>query len=276
MRDLRYQRRRSTLNFTKETTIRNSEVKNLAAHKASLRSVSKIGFKQITVKPDTTRKAEISDNGNGANQVYVIDDDLQLRRSLDFLLSTAGFVSWPFASASDFLESLPSLQPAPILVDVRMEPINGIELMGILSDRGIRWPVIVMTGHGEIPIAVQAIKLGAMEFLEKPFVFEDLERSLRRAIADLPTIAIAEQKRSKSQRLFGSLSPRELEVMMVLMNGMSNKMVAYNLSLSVRTIEMHRANALAKLESRSIAEAIHVAKEAGITLGASASNNDFS
>lgn len=103
------------------------------------------------MEPVTTHKAEIADNGTPTNQVYVIDDDPQLRLSLNFLLSTAGFVSWPFASASDFLDNLPNLRPAPILVDVRMEPMSGIELMAILAERGIKWPVIVMTGHGEIP-----------------------------------------------------------------------------------------------------------------------------
>lgn len=216
------------------------------------------------MKPVTTHKAASDDNGEPPNQVYVIDDDPQLRRSLHFLLSTAGFVSWPFASASDFLDSLPSLRPAPILVDVRMEPISGIELMAILSERGIKWPIIVMTGHGEIPIAVQAIKLGAAEFLEKPFAFETLETSLRTAMADLSSIANAEQSRSKSQRLLGQLSPRELEVIMLLMKGMPNKMAAHNLSLSARTIEMHRANALTKLECRNIAEVIRIVSDAGI------------
>lgn len=214
-----------------------------------------------------THEAEIADDGKTTNQVYVIDDDPQLRRSLHFLLSTAGISAWPFASASDFLDSLPSLKPAPILVDIRMEPISGIELMVMLSERGIKWPIVVMTGHGDIPIAIKAIKLGATEFLEKPFAFETLEKSLRTAMADLFSIEIAEQSRSKSQRLFGSLSHRELNVIMLLMKGISNKMVAHNLSLSVRTIEMHRANALAKLESRSIAEAIRIAYDAGITLG---------
>lgn len=214
-----------------------------------------------------TPEAEFADNGKLTNQVYVIDDDPQLRRSLHFLLSTAGFSTWPFASASDFLDNLPNLKPAPILVDVRMDPISGIELMAILSERGIKWPVIVMTGHGEIPIAVQAIKLGATEFLEKPFPFETLEPLLRTAMADLSSLAIAEQSRSKSQRLFGSLSPRELDVIMLLINGMPNKMAADNLSLSVRTVEMHRANALAKLKSKGIAEAIRIANDAGITFG---------
>lgn len=216
------------------------------------------------MKPVTTRNAEFGDNGQATQQVYVIDDDPLLRRSLNFLLSTAGFFGWPFASAPDFLDNLPNLKPAPILVDVRMEPISGIELMAILSERGIKWPVIVMTGHGAIPVAVQAMKLGATEFLEKPFEFERLKTSLDIAMTGLASIATAGESRSKSQILFGSLTSRELEVMMILMNGKSNKMAAYDLSLSVRTIEMHRANALAKLESRSIAKAVLIARDAGI------------
>lgn len=222
--------------------------------------------KVMNMRPVTTPAVEFADNGEPTKQVYVIDDDSELRRSLKFLLSTAGFVSWPFASASDFLDNLPNLKPAPILVDVRMEPISGVELMAILSERGIKWPVIVMTGHGDIPIAVQAIQLGAIEFLEKPFKLESLESSLHTAMVDLSNIAMAEESRSKSKRLFGALTSRELEVMQELMKGTPNKMAAYNLSLSVRTIEMHRANALAKLECRSIAEVIRIARDAGIVV----------
>lgn len=217
------------------------------------------------MKPVDPQKPEINDYGTtSTKKVYVIDDDPQLRRSLHLLLSTSGFLSWPFASATDFLDSLPNLAPAPILVDVRMEPITGLELMAIIAERGIKWPVIVMTGHGEIPVAVQAIKSGATEFLEKPFTLESLETALHAAMADFSSIAIAEESRSKSKRLFAALTSRELEVMKELMNGASNKMVAYNLSLSVRTIEMHRANALAKLECKSVAEVIPIANDAGI------------
>ncbi|MES2781672.1 MAG: response regulator [Pseudomonadota bacterium] len=218
------------------------------------------------MKPVTTYNEEPHDDGTSPKQIYVIDDDPELRRSLNFLLSTAGFVSWPFASATDFLDNLSNLKPAPILVDVRMEPISGLELIAILSERGIKWPVIVMTGHAKIPVAVQAIRLGATEFLEKPFAFESLETSLHTAMSDLAAIAIAEERGSKSRRLFGSLTPRELEVMKELMNGASNKVAAYNLSLSVRTIEMHRANALTKLESRSIAEVVRIANDAGLVI----------
>jgi len=201
-----------------------------------------------------------------ANPVYVIDDDAQLRRSLHFLLSTAGYVSWPFSCAADFLESLPDLEPAPILIDVRMPTIGGIELMTMLVDRGIRWPMIVMTAHGDIPDAVQSIKLGAIEFLEKPFDFETLEVSLVVAMAQLSAVKSAAEIRKKSHELFDLLSPREIEVLMVLTEGLSNKVAAHQLSLSVRTIEMHRANALSKLKIKSVAEVIRLARDAGIAI----------
>ena len=202
------------------------------------------------------------------NQVYVIDDDVQIRRSLHFVLSTAGFVSWSFSSASDFLDSLPALDPAPILIDVRMPNIDGMALMGILNERDVRWPMIVMSAHADIPAAVQSIKLGATEFLEKPFEIESLEASLHNAMAQLSNLKLAEATRSSSLCLFQSLSPREHEVMMLLMDGLSNKIAAHRLSLSVRTIEMHRANALTKLKARSIAEVVRLARDAGVALTA--------
>ena len=202
------------------------------------------------------------------NQVYVIDDDVQIRRSLHFVLSTAGFVSWSFSSASDFLDSLPALDPAPILIDVRMPNIDGMALMGILNERDVRWPMIVMSAHADIPAAVQSIKLGATEFLEKPFEIEALEASLHNAMAQLSNLKLAEATRSSSLCLFQSLSPREHEVMMLLMDGLSNKIAAHRLSLSVRTIEMHRANALTKLKTRSIAEVVRLARDAGVALTA--------
>ena len=201
-----------------------------------------------------------------ANPVYVIDDDAQLRRSLHFLLSTAGYVSWPFSCAADFLESLPDLKPAPVLIDVRMPTIGGIELMTMLVDRGIRWPMIVMTAHGDIPDVVRSIKLGAIEFLEKPFDFENLENSIKAAMAQLSAVKRAAEVRKKSHELFDLLSPREVEVLLVLIDGLSNKAAAHQLSLSVRTIEMHRANALSKLKIKSVAEVIGLARDAGIAL----------
>lgn len=195
-------------------------------------------------------------------RVYVIDDESEVRRSLHFLLSTAGLVSWPFASASDFLDNLEELEPAPILLDIRMPDIDGIQLMQALQDRGIEWPVIVMTAHGDIPVAVKVIKMGAIDFLEKPFEFEALESCLESAFAKLAEVKEAVALRNTARSLFDLLSPREIEVVSVLMQGIPNKSAAHLLSLSVRTIEMHRANALAKLEVKSIAEVVRLANDA--------------
>lgn len=198
-------------------------------------------------------------------RVYVIDDESEVRRSLHFLLSTAGLVSWPFASAADFLDNLEELEPAPILLDIRMPEIDGVQLMQSLRDRGIEWPVIVMTAHGDIPVAVKVIKMGAIEFLEKPFEFEALESCLENAFARLAAAQEAVAIRNTARSLFELLSPRESEVVNVLIQGISNKTAAHHLSLSVRTIEMHRANALAKLEVKSIAEVVRLANDAELT-----------
>jgi len=202
----------------------------------------------------------------GNTQVYVIDDDSEIRRSMHLLLSTCGITSWPFASASDFLDNLASLKPAPILLDVRMPAIDGIQLMNMLLERNIGWPIIVMTAHGEIPLAVQAMKLGAIEFLEKPFGFEALEMSLQSAFAKISAINEANAVRDNARRLFELLSARETDVVKLLMQGLPNKVAAHLLSLSVRTIEMHRANALAKLNVKSLAEVVRLAGDAGLDI----------
>jgi two-component system response regulator FixJ len=196
--------------------------------------------------------------------IYVIDDDIAIRRSLHFLLSTLGYTTWPFACAFDFLENLTNLQAAPILLDIRMPEIDGMDLMVELFNREIRWPIIVMTAYADIPFAVQAIKHGAIDLLEKPLDFELLQKSLDTAVAQLVSIKDAALSRRNACCLFESLSPREIEVVSLLIDGHQNKVVAYRLSLSVRTVEMHRANALQKLKVRSIAEVAHLARHAGL------------
>lgn len=133
----------------------------------------------------TFRGFTADDSLSSEHQVYVIDHDVQIRRSLHFLLAKAGFASRSFASASDFLDSLPGLKPAPILIDVRMPSIGVIELMSLLNNHGIRWPMIVMSAQDEISATVQSIKFGATEFLEKPFDFDALELSLHAAMEQL-------------------------------------------------------------------------------------------
>ncbi len=197
--------------------------------------------------------------------VYIIDDDPAIRRSMHFLLSATGLNCWPYACAADFLDNLPNLKPAPILLDIRMPDIDGIQLLSRLADCQVRWPVIVITAHADIPIAVKAMKLGAIEFFEKPFDFAELERMISVAFTRLATIKNTAANRTNAQLLFDRLSRRELDVLCVLLDGVSNKVAAAQLSLSARTVEMHRSNALRKLEVKSIAEAVRLASESGIT-----------
>lgn len=203
-----------------------------------------------------------------SKHVYVVDDDAEVRRSLHFLLSTAGYVSWPFSCASDFLENVENLQPAPILLDIRMPHLDGIALMNQLHVQEIKWPIIVMTAYADISIAVAAIKLGALDLLEKPLDFKLLETNLQTAFEQLSSIINAQEITLDACRLYGLLSPREIDVMAVLMDGCPNKVAAYRLSLSVRTVEMHRANALQKLHVKSIAEAVRLASEGELDIRA--------
>jgi two-component system response regulator FixJ len=199
-------------------------------------------------------------------QVYVVDDDPRIRRSLHFMLSSEGYQCWTFSSASDFLAHLPDLVPSPILLDIRMEKISGMQLLTILADREIFWPVIMMTAHGDITTAVQTIKLGATDFLEKPFELHELTAILDTALASILQMQDLENVKHKTKRLFNLLTSREHEVISRLATGSPNKTVAFNLSLSTRTVEMHRSNALAKLHVKSIAEVITLASIGGIKL----------
>lgn len=194
--------------------------------------------------------------------VYVIDDESDVRRSLHFLLSTIGLVSWPFASAQDFLDNFPALEPAPVLLDIRMPTVDGLQLLAVMRERGVNWPVIIISAHGDIQVAVKAIKMGAIDFLEKPFSFEALDSCLQSAFAQLAHLTDSFTARSAARAAFALLSPREREVINVLMRGIPNKAAAHMLELSVRTVEMHRANALSKLHVKSIAEVIRLASAA--------------
>ncbi len=207
-----------------------------------------------------------SDAVGAARRVYVIDDDVDVRKSLHYLLSTSSITAWPFAEAADFLDQLPALAPAPILLDIRMPRIGGLELLAILAERGVRWPIIMMTAHGDVSIAVQAMKLGAVEFLEKPFEPDMLDRALDQAFATLGRIARTQRTRDDARGLLGLLSQREREIVDILLEGVPNKVVANRLGLSVRTIEMHRGNALAKLQLRSIAEVLALTAAADLTV----------
>jgi two-component system response regulator FixJ len=194
----------------------------------------------------------------------VVDDDRDVRRSLSFLLQSAHLASRPFASGSDLIESLDELQPGCVLLDIRMPDMDGFQVMTELATRGINWPVVVMTGHGEVPVAVRAMKLGAVDFLEKPFEEDVLLGSLERAFSLLSDReGQAERRRSAVERV-GLLSAREHEVLRGLMGGMPNKMLARRFDISLRTVEMHRANMMERLRVASLAEALTLAVQAGV------------
>jgi two-component system response regulator FixJ len=205
--------------------------------------------------------------------VYVIDDESDVRRSLHFLLSTIGLVSWPFASAQDFLDNFEALEPAPVLLDIRMPNVDGLQLMAVLRERGVNWPIIIISAHGDIQVAVKAIKMGAIDFLEKPFEFEALDSCLQSAFAQMADRNQSFSARNAARGTFALLSPRESEVINVLMRGIPNKTAAHMLDLSVRTVEMHRANALAKLRVKSIAEVIRLATAAELEAGINIRND---
>lgn len=187
--------------------------------------------------------------------IYIIDDDEALRRSLERLLRVEGFATVSCDSSLNFIDMVSNLAPGCILLDVGMPGMDGLELLARLKWIGLRLPVILMTGIGDIAMAVQAMKTGAADFIEKPFD----DASLLKAIVAALSMAAGEPCHSEATVRVGSLSPREREVLDALVAGRSNKAIAYDLGLSVRTVEVHRARMLKRLGTRSLAEAVRFA-----------------
>ncbi|HEY0311490.1 MAG TPA: response regulator [Allosphingosinicella sp.] len=186
---------------------------------------------------------------------YVIDDDRDMRMSLRMLLQEDEIDARPFLSAPDFLDALGELKPGPILLDVRMPGMDGIALLEALAEREIRWPVIMMTGHAEVPLAVKAMKLGAIDFLEKPFPHAELSALMSRAFEMLDAQAEEGGLADARERL-DRLTPRERQILAAVAKGHSNKEIAQELDLSHRTVEMHRARMMRRLGARRLSDVI--------------------
>src|SRR3954471_891577 len=199
------------------------------------------------------------------HSVYVIDDDRDVRRSLSFMLGAADIRSHPFGSGADFLDALPDLEAGCILLDLRMPQMDGFAIMAALKERAIEWPVIVMTGHGEVPVAVRAMKLGAVDFIEKPFSEQALLACFAQAFGLLRDREALGRRRRQAHDRAALLSVREREVLQSLLAGQSNREIANSLGISLRTVEMHRGNMMDRLHASSLAEALTIALEAGIT-----------
>jgi two-component system response regulator FixJ len=196
--------------------------------------------------------------------VYVIDDDDAMRDSLDFLLRAADFHVTLFESAQNFLNALPTIDFGCVVSDVRMPGIDGIELLKHLKAGGSLFPVVIMTGHGDVPLAVEAMKLGAMDFVEKPFEDDRLigmiEAALKQAEMGIKSEAVTLEIQSR----IASLSPRERQVMDGLIAGFSNKLIAREYDISPRTIEVYRANVMTKMQAASLSELVRLAMRGGV------------
>jgi two-component system response regulator FixJ len=190
--------------------------------------------------------------------VHIIDDDDAVRESLGLLLDTAGLAVRTYGSATAFLAVAQGLGGGCILTDVRMPDLDGLALQRRLAEAGVTLPVIVMTGHGDVPIAVAALKAGALDFLEKPFDDERLIAAVRAALAVSRDAQRQAAVVAQIAALLASLTRRECEVLDLMVAGHPNKVIAYELGASPRTVEVHRARVMEKMGARSLAELVRI------------------
>jgi two-component system, LuxR family, response regulator FixJ len=199
-----------------------------------------------------------------SNTVHIIDDDEALRDSLTFLLRTVRLDVLSYPSAAAFLETLPDANLSCVITDVRMPGMSGIDLLRNLRERKISVPVIVITGHGDIPLAVEAMKIGAIDFLEKPFDDEVLIASVKAALRQKEGEARRHGERAEIESRLATLSSRERDVLGGLVAGRANKQIAYDLGISPRTVEIYRANLMSKMQAGSLSDLVRMALIAGV------------
>lgn len=190
--------------------------------------------------------------------VHLVDDDEAIRRSASFMLKTSGFIVRAFASGPELFKER-SLAPGCILLDVRMPQMDGIEVQQELHARGVMLPVIIMTGHGEIDVAVQAMKNGAVDFIEKPFEKAALLSALEEGFARLDEVGQTRTRATDARIILEALTSRERDVLFGLARGFANKTIAFDLGISPRTVEIHRASLMTKLGVTSLSGALRIA-----------------
>lgn len=196
--------------------------------------------------------------------VHIIDDEDAIRRSASFMLKTAGFAVETWPSGTAFLKEARHAAEGCILLDVRMPEMDGLAVQQALNERGIAMPVIILTGHGDVSIAVRAMKGGAVDFLEKPFEKATLLSAIDAAFERISAAGNKITKANDAEVLLGILTARERDVLEGLAQGLPNKTIAYDLGISPRTVEVHRANLMSKLDVRSLSDALRIAFAAGM------------
>lgn len=201
---------------------------------------------QVSTSKDSKRKPTI----------YIVDDDDGMRRALTVLMTTVGYNAVAFARPAEFLAKYDQNHPGCLILDVRMPEMSGLEVQQQLNRSGSMLPVILVTGHGDIPMAVQAMKDGALDFLQKPFRDQDLLNRINAALKQDAENRKTVERHADLRRRADSLTPREREVMALVVDGHANKVIAIDLGLSERTVEIHRANVMKKMGARSVAHLV--------------------
>ena len=190
--------------------------------------------------------------------VYVVDDDEGARHSLEFMIDCAGLAVRGFDSADAFLKAGPPLDNACVVTDVRMPGMSGIELATELRQRSAGVPVIVITGHADVPLAIQAMRAGVTDFIEKPFADDAMLNAIRAALAQQAGRDEVQTERDRVQERMATLSAREREVLDGLVAGEANKAIAYDLGIRARTVEVYRANVMLKMQARTLSELVRL------------------
>ena len=195
--------------------------------------------------------------------VHLVDDDDAIRRSAGFMLKTSGYQVKTYTSGVELLKER-KIEPGCILLDVRMPEMDGLQVQKALQDRGLTHPVIVMTGHGDVTVAVQAMKAGAVDFIEKPFEKAQMLTAIEEGFSRIAQAGRSTKRAEEARVRLQSLTPRERDVLEGLVRGHPNKTIAYDLDISPRTVEIHRANLMSKLGVASLSEALRIAFAAGL------------